>query len=621
VSAALRDERDFPNRRATKEKSPPRPGPIVKPSLPLRRWVVTLLRVRVWIAEAIRPGDLQLSLFWAGVIGFAGGLLSVGFRALARGLQHVFTQHSGSAVQAFEKMAPWQRILVPTVGGLIAGLVIYFGGRIFRGRGTNTDYMEAVLIGDGKIGFRASLVKSLSALFSISSGASIGREGPMVQLSAVFASLCGRFGKWPAPRRRLMVACGAAAGIAAAYNAPIAGALFVAEILLGSLAMESFGPLVFASVISTLTARQLLGVKPIYLIPVLAPAPAWEVVPAAILGLLCGLLAPLFMALLRKSQAAFAKLPMPAMVKPALGGLVVGMLALQRPEVCGNGESVVNILLLGKYMWQILAVILVYKVIATSATFGSGAVGGVFTPTLFIGACLGGLSHFIIAPIFPAVADQAPRFALVGMGAFLAATTQAPMMAIIMMFELTLDYQVVLPLMPACVLAYYMARRFDGRSIYSESLLAKDSNPYERKLADLRVGDLMRPNPVSVPRTAPFEVIAQTFLTQRFNYLYVTGKDKEFAGAISLHDVKSYLNAPELAHLVIADELRREIFPTITPEVPLPEALDRFAAHDGERLPVISDDDHRRLVGSISKTDIILALADRSTLPRTADRT
>jgi CIC family chloride channel protein len=179
----------------------------------------------------------------------------------------------------------------------------------------------------------------------------------------------------------------------------------------------------------------------------------------------------------------------------------------------------------------------------------------------------------------------------------------------------------VLPLMPACVLAYYMARRFDGRSIYSESLLAKDSNPYERKLADLRVGDLMRPNPVSVPRTAPFEVIAQTFLTQRFNYLYVTGKDKEFAGAISLHDVKSYLNAPELAHLVIADELRREIFPTITPEVPLPEALDRFAAHDGERLPVISDDDHRRLVGSISKTDIILALADRSTLPRTADRT
>ena len=587
----------------------------MKPTLPLRRWVVALLRVRVWIAEAIRPGDLQLSLFWAGVIGFAGGLASVGFRALIKALQQVFTGHSGPAVKAFTEMAPWQRILVPTVGGLIAGLVIYFGGRIFRHRGTNTDYMEAVLIGDGNIGFRASLVKTLSALFSISSGASIGREGPMVQLSAVFASLCGRFGKWPAPRRRLMVACGAAAGIAAAYNAPIAGALFVAEILLGSLAMESFGPLVFASVISTLTVRQLLGAEPLYLIPALSAGPAWEIVPAAILGMLCGLAAPMFMSLLRKSQEAFAALPMPALIKPALGGLVVGLLALQRPEVCGNGESVVDALLQGKLAWQILAVVLVYKVIATSATFGSGAVGGVFTPTLFVGASLGGLLHFVIAPMFPAVADQSSRFALVGMGAFLAATTQAPMMAIIMLFELTLDYQVVLPLMPACVLAYYMARRVDGRSIYSESLQAKDTNPYEKKLADLRVGDLMRRNPVSVPRTAPFEVIAQTFLTQRFNYLYVTGKDKEFAGAVSLHEIKSYLNAPELAHLVIADELRREQFPTITPDVPLPAALDRFAEHDGERLPVVTDDDRRQLVGSISKTDIILALADRSTLP------
>lgn len=586
----------------------------MKPTLPLRRWIIILLRVRVWIGEAIRPGDLQLSLFWAGVIGFAGALSSVGFRALARGLQHIFTQHSGSAVRAFQEIAPWQRILVPTVGGLIAGLVIYFGGRIFRHRGTNTDYMEAVLIGDGKIGFRASAVKSLSALFSISSGASIGREGPMVQLSALFASMCGRFGNGPAPRRRLMVACGAAAGIAAAYNAPIAGALFVAEILLGSLAMESFGPLVFASVISTLTVRQMLGMKPIYLIPVLTPAPGWEVVPAAILGLLCGLFAPMFMGLLRKSQAAFAALPMPALVKPALGGLVVGLLALNRPEVAGNGETVVNDLLHGKLGWELLAVVLICKVLATSATFGSGAVGGVFTPTLFVGAGLGGLFHFVIAPMFPAVGDQAARFALVGMGAFLAATTQAPMMAIIMMFELTLDYQVVLPLMPACVLAYYMARRVDGRSIYSDSLKAKDTNPYEKILADLRVGDLMRPDAVSVARTAPFEEIAQTFLTQRFNYLYVTGKGREFAGAVSLHDVKSYLNMPELAHLLIADELRRDPFPMVTPDVPLPEALERFATHDGERLPVVSADERHKLLGSISKTDIILALSDRSHL-------
>ncbi len=587
---------------------------------PLRRRLIALLRIRVWLAEHFRPTDNQVSVFWAGLIGFGCALCTIGFRALTRNLQYLFTQSSGSAVRAFAELPPWQCVLVPIVGGLIAGLVIYLGGRIFRRPGTTTDYMEAVLLGDGRISFRDSIVKCTSALFSISSGASIGREGPLVQLSVLLASLCGRFGKWPAPRRRLLVACGAAAGIASAYNAPLSGALFVAEILLGSLAMESFGPLVFASVVSTLTLRQILGPRPIYDMPALSTIPTWEVFPAAVIGLVCGLAAPIFLKLLRASQAGFARLPLPTVLKPALGGLVVGVLALQHPEICGNGENVVSAILKGGFLWKALATVLIFKLIATSATFGSGAVGGVFTPTLFVGASVGALLHLAFTPFFPAFAEHGVRFALVGMGAFLAATTHAPMMAIIIVFELTLDHQVMLPLMPACVIAYYTAREIDHRSIYSESLEAREDQPYERRLDKLRVGDLMKANPATVLLSAPFEEIAATFLTQRFNYLYVTDREHRFQGVISLHDIKSFLNEPDLARLVIADEVRREEFPTVTPDAPLPWALEQFTRHEGERLPVVSADGSNELLGSISKTDIILALADRkqSGVPETA---
>ncbi len=591
----------------------------MKSALPLQPRLVALLRVRVWIAEHLRPTDLQLSLFWAGIVGLGGGLAALGFRALTRNLQWLFTQHGGSAVAAFEAMPLWQRVAVPAVGGLIAGLLIYLGPRLTGSPGASRDFMEAVLLGDGRIGFRASIVKSLSALFSISTGASIGREGPLVQLSALVASLLGKFGRWPAPRRRLLVACGAAAGIAAAYNAPIAAALFVAEILLGSLAMESFGPLVFASVVSTLTVRQALGPAQLYLIPVLPPAPLTEVIPALVIGLLCGLAAPAFLALLRTGQAFFTRVPLPALFKPALGGLLVGVIAIWCPQVCGNGETVVSEILQGQLAFQAVAVILLLKLLATGATFGSGAVGGVFTPTLFVGASLGALLHYVLAPILPGMSDQAVRFALVGMGAFLAGTTHAPMMAVLMLFELTLDYQVVLPLMPACVVAYFVARGVDPRSVYSESLRGRDERPtYESRIASLRVGDLMKSDPPSVRGNAPFEEVAQTFLTNRFSFLYVTDARGIFQGAVSLHDVKNFLGTPELARLVIADELRRDDFPTITPEVPLPDALERFAHVEFERLPVVSAKGERRLLGSLSKTDLILALADRAKANTTA---
>lgn len=572
-----------------------------------------LLRLRVWLSEIIRPNELQVTLFWAGVIGFAGACASVGFRKLTSGVHFLFTQQGGGLVDSFEHLTGMQRLLVPALGGVLAGIVIFYGMRWGR-RKSSTDYMEAIVLGDGVISSRSSLVKCLSAMFSIASGASIGREGPLVQLSAMIASRIGRWRKTPTLQLRLLVACGAAAGIASAYNAPIGGALFVAEIILQSLAMETFGPLVFASVISTLTVRQLLGEDPLYHIVSVRLGSNWEILPLLLLGLLAGLFAPWFLRLLRTSEQWFSKLALPAYLRLGLGGLIVGLLAVWWPSVCGNGYSVVNRILNGELLWQSLLVILVFKLVATAATFGSGAVGGVFTPTLFVGACLGVLAHHAMQPIWFGTPLNPQAFIVVGMGAFLAATTHAPIMAIIMLFELTLDYQLILPLMLACVVAHYACLAFEQKSIYAESLKRKGGEIYRQQLAGLSVADLMKPKPVNVDEDADFRAIAQKFITHRFRYLYVTAADGSFRGVIALHDVKSHLTQSELAELVIARDIMHEDFPTIAPDATLVEALEKFAHHDGERLPVVTGPEHK-LIGSISKSDLLLALAERTKDP------
>jgi CIC family chloride channel protein len=468
--------------------------------------------------------------------------------------------------------------------------------------------MEAVVLGDGKISTRRTFAKSLSALFTIASGGSIGREGPLVQLSSVIASAFGRLQHWTTPRLRLLVGCGAAAGIASAYNAPIAGAIFVAEIVLGSMAMEMLGPLIFSSVIATLTVRGFLGPDPLYKIPAFQLNRNWEILPYLLLGLTAGLIAPWFIRLLRATEKLIGRVKAPVFLKMFVGGLIVGVFAIWHPEVCGNGYSTVSGILRGEWFWQTLALILIFKILATTVTFGSGAVGGVFTPTLFIGASLGflfgtGTQHTLTSlPVNPSA------FALVGMGAFLAAATHAPIMAIVMIFEMTLDYQIILPLMLACVVGYYTSVSIEKRSIYAEALKRKGAGDYRKQLAELHVRDLMKPQPLTISPTAGFAEIGEKFIATRFNYLFVADRGR-FLGAVSLHDIKNFLNAPELAKVVIAGDILRDSFPVLAPDSSLTEALDRFSQHDGERLPVVSEANGQSLIGSVSKTDVILALA------------
>jgi len=286
-------------------------------------------------------------------------------------------------------------------------------------------------------------------------------------------------GGWLSGRRSTdymeAVAAGAAAGLAAAYNAPLAATLFVAEIVLGSMALEHIGPLIIAAVISSVTVHDILGYAPAYDIPAFELVSDWELAFYVLLGVIAGHVAPLFLRLLERAQRLFGRLPTPLAGRMALGGLVVGAISMYEPQVWGNDYSVVNSVLHSPWAWQALLTVLVLKMLATAATHGSGAVGGAFTPTLFVGALLGALFGTMVQSMVPLGTAPPNAYAVVGMGAMLAGATHAPLMSILMVLEMTMDYQIVLPLMLAVVTAHYTARRYTAvRPMYAESLLPRE---------------------------------------------------------------------------------------------------------------------------------------------------
>ncbi|MBK7641681.1 MAG: ClcB-like voltage-gated chloride channel protein [Planctomycetes bacterium] len=578
-----------------------------------RTSVYRLLRLRVWLAERFRSGDTPSTYFWAGLVGLVGGASGPGFRWVCSELQYLLVGNRLNLVDAANDLPDWRRLLVPAVGGLLAGIVLMLGARLWKGLRA-TDYMEAVALEDGEMRARPALVRIGSSIFSIASGGSLGREGAMVQLAALLGSSLGRIARMPRPRLRLMIACGAAAGIASAYNAPIGGALFVAEIVLGSIAMESFGPLLFASFMATVITHTLSGGSPLYEMRAFELVSAQELVAYLGLGLLAGVCAPGFLWMLESSTRLFARLPMPLWARMALGGLIVGAISLQHPYVWGNGQGALLQILGSDWVWSSLLVLLLLKLAATAATIGSGAVGGVFTPTLLVGAVIGGVVGNLVHGFAPESTGAPHFYALVGAGAFLAATTHAPLMAILIMFDMTLAHEIVLPLMLACVGAYVVSQSLRSSSIYAVPRRVRHEDPPVREtLATKTVAELLRPDPPRISDTARFSEILDAFVGRRHNNLYVVDAQGVFQGVIPLHEIKGMLNDPELHRITIAHDFLREEFPRVEPHTTLAVALQLFTTHPIERLPVV--DAAGQLLGSITKTDLLLALAGVSARP------
>jgi len=556
--------------------------------------------------------DLAGIVFWAALVGFCGALASVGFREGIRLFEVLFTGQSISLVHAASDLVWWHRALVPPIGGALAGLVLHVAGRTLKSA-KPVDYMEAILVGDGKIGFRITLWQSLSSLLSIASGGSIGREGPMVQLAAMLGSKLGLFARAPVPRLRLMVACGSAAGIAAAYNAPISGALFVSEIVLGSTAMESFGPLVVASVTASATIHRFLGYGPVYEVPHVQFASNWELIFYVLLGVVLGHLAPPFLALLDAAKSQFVRLRLTLYWQLGLGGLIVGGLSILAPQVWGNGYSVVGNILRGELIGLWLLAVLCAKV---AATVGSGAVGGIFTPTLFIGCALGALMGEGLHTLMPSFTSVPTAYALVGMGGFLAATTHAPLTSILMLFEMTLDYDIVLPLMLACVTAHYSAKVYRrGESVYSHALnhRIQDSQSEDWRLQT--VESLVKPAAATVVREMTLESMFGSLPKRPINRVYVL-EDEGIVAWLDPRTVLAQIEAGKLDANTVVGSVAEPVTLTLNPDMTLCAALEGFLRENATVLPVTPGQWRNTLLGEVSRSDVLLAIQDRLTFPK-----
>jgi chloride channel protein, CIC family len=563
-----------------------------------------LLKLRTRAQYLFRLSDSHTMLVWAVAVGVAGAFATAVFREGIRLLEVLLGNHSEGLV-ALAKGLPWPvRILLPAAGGLIAGGCLLIANRRAN-KQASTDYMEAVTIGDGVVPVWQSVWRSVSSLITIASGGSIGREGSMVQLAALVSSLIGRWVHFDPPRLRLLVACGAAAGITSAYNAPIAGAFFVTELVLGSMAMESFGPIVVSSVVANITMREFAGYRPPYEMPVFPTVTGVEVLLFVVLGLLSGTLAPQFLRLLSASKKRFSTLPLPLPVRLALGGLIVGIISVWYPEVWGNGYEVVNSLLHTPWTWSMLLTVLVFKIIATAATAGSGAVGGIFTPTLFVGAVLGCLYGLAVHAIWPGSTSAPFAYAMVGMGAFLAAATHAPLMAILMIFEMTLSYQVMLPLMIACVIAYFIARTSEQTSMYEVTLRRNREEKERLRLASTQMRELVRPADTIVPLSANVKDMTRVFLEYPVKYLYVVDDAGHFRGVVALKNITSDLLDDKGCDAKTAADYLQPEFDVLTPDMSLGTALQHFLAFQGERLPVIENKAQPLLLGVVYKTSLL----------------
>jgi len=575
--------------------------------------------------EKLVPKEEVVNLLLAAIVGVIGGLVNVFFFYGGEMVQRIFLMQPGDPVSEEQSFAPWQRLLVPAVGGLIAGLILQWGLRLVGRQGTS-DMLEAVVAGDGRLPLRTQLVKTASALISIVSGASIGREGGIVQLAATVASKLGQIAKSPPYRLRLLVGCGASAGIASVYNAPITGAVFASLIVLGNFSMNLFAPLVCASVMATMTSRTFFGIEPWYEVPKFPPIIPAQLPWFLLLGLLCGGVAALFLKSLRVSTAKLNKLRVPLYLKVALAGLVVGLIAIKFPGICGNGYYVTNDILKGAYDNRTNALpqlggLFLFKLVATAIAVGAGTVGGVFTPTLFLGAVIGALFGIGVHGLHGAENLPVGAFALAGMGATLAGTTKSPLLAIILAFEISLDYSFMPALMLACIIAVIISHQLHQDSIYTEhmrlrGLVFNRESEQTGAAMERTVGDLMHAPVPPMRETASLREIAERFLGSPNNFVPIVNLQDRLVGIVALHDLKEFLNATQDFDSIIAYDLMRPPPKTLTPGQRLLDALPVVLQSELRNVPVVNDPGENRLVGSVSRAEVLAifseAIAEKS---------
>ncbi len=553
------------------------------------------------------PDETTIMVILAVLVGVAGGFGAILFRWMVNFFQGFLIGHGEDTVALLSSVPWWQKLLLPVAGGLIVGPMVFFGAPEAKGHGV-PEVLDAMVFKKGVIRPIVAAVKITASAITIAFGGSVGREGPIVQIGAGMASTLGQWLKLSPQRLRTLIGCGAAAGIAATFNAPIAGVFFALEILMRDFALVTFSPIIVSSVVATAISREFLGTQPSFHVPPFAMESSLELPFYLLVGLVVGLVAMVYVRTLYATEDAFDRLRIPPWSKPALGGLGLGVLLIWFPQLYGVGYSSMVQALNGHMALGMMAVLVLVKLAAVDLTLGSGASGGIFAPALYLGGMTGGAFGAALMFIFPGAHHAVGTFAMAGMAAMVGAATGAPLTAILILFEMTGQYQVILPLMLASIGAALVYRLVMKDTIFTLKFTRQGRQlHFGRESAILRnfhVEDIMEVNPTTICATDGMDRILKLFLGNQEELYYVVDQDGSLEGQISIHDIKDLLHEEGLGKVLIAEDIYNEVEDFVYRRDNLEDCLLKLGHRDRPDLPVLYSEGKPALVGVISRKAI-----------------
>ena len=543
------------------------------------------------------------------VIGFGGGLGAVGIQYLIKLFQELFWGDWNLDLDYLNSVPVYVKVLAPTIGGFFVGLIVFLVAKEAKGHGV-PEVMEAIALRNGLIRARVVFAKLLASAICIGSGGSTGREGPVIQIGASVGSTIGQFLRVNPERMKIFVGCGAAAGIAAVFNAPVAGALFSLEIILGDFGVAQFGPIVIASVVATVVSRWFLGNNPAFEVPEYNLVSPVELIPYAILGIIAGLVALMFIKTLYSIEDYFEKLKLHDIIKTMLGGLMIGIMGIFVPHIYGVGYNSMDLALLGELPWMLMLGLIFFKILATSLSLGSGGSGGIFAPSLFLGTMTGGFFGALVHKVIPDHSATSGAYSLVGMGAVVAGATHAPITAILIIFEMTGDYAIILPLMISAIIATVLTTKLKKESIYTLKLIRRGVDLFRGRevniLKALTVTHIMNKKPVIIRPDLNFTELLELVVSQPNTHFFVVNQENELVGAVSWQDVRSVLlDQDYITDWLIAMDLVNPNITWVEASDDLGSVMKLFGLYDIEEIPVIDSVDKKHIIGSVERKDII----------------
>jgi CIC family chloride channel protein len=566
-------------------------------------------RFRALIAHSTNrfwSSETAVMTLLAVLVGAGTGLGVSLFRKVLDGLLTQTVEGIGAAV-------PLALIFLPIVGGLLTAFWMRYASRDGEiGLGVS-GIMEAVGVHSGRIGWRGSLARIVGAILTVGLGGSAGPEDPSVQIGATLGSQLAQRLKLSSARIKTLVGCGAAAGLSAAFNAPITGVFFAIEIILGEFSGAAIGWVVLAAVAGAVVSQSLLGSAPAFVIPAYQLRTPAELALYLVLGVCAAVVASAYILILARIETWFEHVRVPTWLKPAVGGLGVGLLAyFGSTAIMGPGyQAIGSVLRGGEFSAGFLLLLVALKLVATPLTLGSGGQGGLFAPSLFLGAMLGAAFGTLGQTLFGNSIAPAPAYGLVGMGAVLAGAVRAPITGLMLPFEMTQDYRIILPLMLAVVVSTLIAGRITHESVYTLKLKQRGVELGLKRTAnlmgDILVGDAMTPVNELTPLRAgdSLSVLTRAFEITNHHGFLVLNDAGELYGIVTLSDLETALARGGQVKTV--GEICSTGVTTAFPDETLEDALQHFGVLGVGRIPVVDRRDPRRVLGLLRRADIIQA--------------